>query len=188
MKLLTTFLACLLALPILAEDRFHWNWRKAAELSCKDPLQTSPLPKSEQAAIAGVLRKLLKDHPESAWATRIKLVDLNGDGSKEVVAQACSDNYCSPTGNCPLWVLERSVRGYRVILKSFGQTFTIQGRTNGYSDIVVSMHGSATVSGLRVFRYRDGSYQKTGCYDASWEIMTDEGYRTLKEPQVTPCK
>jgi hypothetical protein len=43
-----------------------------------------------------------------AGETRVKYVDLDGDGKPEVIAQAGGEKSgCSPTGNCPLWVLRR---------------------------------------------------------------------------------
>jgi hypothetical protein len=80
-----------------------------------------------------------------AAETRIKYVDLNGDGKTEVVAQAGGEGSgCSPTGNCPFWILHRRAQSYEILLDGEAQTFTIQRtRTKGYLDIVLSSHGSA---------------------------------------------
>ena len=48
------------------------------------------------------------------------------------------------------------------------QTFQIQrSRSNGFRDIVVEMHGSATQRTLRLLRFGNGKYHEGGCYDAN---------------------
>ena len=88
-------------------------------------------------------------NPKSDAAdTRVRVVDLNGDGVPEVISQASGD-ICSPTGNCPFWVFQKAGTQYRLILeKGAVQDFTIQPtQTSGYFDLVLGMHGSATEQG-----------------------------------------
>jgi hypothetical protein len=57
-----------------------------------------------------------------ALKTRVKFIDLNGDGSPEVIAQPVGiEAGCGATGNCPFWVFERTSTGYKAILKTAGQ-------------------------------------------------------------------
>jgi hypothetical protein len=137
----------------------------------------------------------LKDDPEAvklAAETRVKFVDLNGDGVPEVIAQPVGNNYvCSPTGNCAFWVFQKTAGGYKLIAeKGAVQTFTIQRtRTNGFLDLVLNMHGSATSRGLYVYRFRDGKYRRTDCYGANWTYLGKDGeVHDLEEPRITPCK
>lgn len=124
---------------------------------------------------------------ESALDTRIKFVDLNGDGIPDVIAQGLVD--CSPTGNCSFWIFPKTPTGYRLLLDGFGQTFTIQrSKTNGFHDIVVSMHGSATESRLTDFRFEDGHYVEVGCYYANWAVLDGNEIHELKEHQISPCR
>jgi hypothetical protein len=115
------------------------------------------------SAISDQIRPLMADLEiesetalqKAALDTRVKMIDLNGDGVPEVVAQGMVN--CSPTGNCPFWVFQKTVRGYKLLVESYGQTFTVQKTsTNGFRDIVVSMHSSAKESGLTNYRYKDG--------------------------------
>jgi len=97
---------------------------------------------------------------------------------------------CSPTGNCPFWVFRKMKAAYRLLLeKEAIQTFTIQRtQTNGYLDLVLGMHGSATEQGLFVNQFRDGRYRRTACYDASWTYLGNDGENhDLKVPRITPC-
>ena len=124
---------------------------------------------------------------EMALNTPVRFVDLNSDGTPEVIAQGFSgESGCSPTGNCPLWVLQKTTQGYgNLLLDAVSQSFTIErNRTNGYHDIVVAMHGSAFSSSLNVYQYKDGIYNGVACYNADWQSPAGEN---LKEPLITPC-
>jgi hypothetical protein len=127
---------------------------------------------------------------DMTFDTRVELVDLNGDGIPEVIAQGTNKLGCSPTGNCPFWVFQKSGGEYRFLV-SLGaiQTFKIQRtRSGGFRDIVVEMHGSATQRTLRLLRYSQGKYHKAGCYDAKWSVLEGDTVRELKEPRLAPCK
>ena len=124
---------------------------------------------------------------KAALDTRIKLMDLNGDGVAEVVAQGMA--VCSATGNCPFWVLRRVNHSYEPILEGEAQTFTIQNSTsNGFHDIVLSTHGSASSGGLTRYQYKDGSYHDVDCYSYEWTVLENEKVIDLKEPRITPCR
>jgi hypothetical protein len=181
-----------------ASQGFQWNWHDWEELSADQTLRKSNVPKQDKhliaAAIASQLRPNMSELEiesedqlrKSALDTRIKLIDLNHDGVPEVVAQGVVN--CSPTGNCPFWIFRRTRRGYKSLVEEYGQTFTIQKTsTNGFRDIVVSMHGSATESGLTDYRFDGDVYRETGCYNASWTVLEGENLRELKEPRIAPC-
>jgi hypothetical protein len=68
------------------------------------------------------------------------------------------------------------------------QSFTIERtRTNGFRDIVLAMHGSATESQLTLYKYANGAYHDVACYDANWTVLEGDTIRELKEPRITPC-
>jgi len=181
-----------------ANSSFHWSWRKAEELRADvHSLRNAKIPDAEKKRIWDAIMLELGPNAEEieietgskigklAWDSRVKMTDLNGDGVPEVVAQSMAD--CSPVGNCSVWIFERSTAGYRMILKAFGQTFTIQPtKTNGYLDVVIGSHSSATEQGLLEYRYKNGRYRENACYIADWEILEGESIRQLKEPQINP--
>jgi hypothetical protein len=192
------FLAGRLALSFPTPQRFQWNWHEWQELHAQESLRSAKIANHDKqaiaAAIAAQLRPIMSDIEiesegqlrKAALDTRIKMIDLNDDGTPEVVSQGMVN--CSPTGNCPFWVFQKTSRRYKLLVESYGQTFTIQKTsTNGFLDIVVSMHGSATQSGLTDYRYKDGSYHDFGCYSAEWTVLESDTVRELKEPLVTPC-
>jgi hypothetical protein len=180
---------------------FPWDSQKSEELNRASSLRAAIIPEADRTAIAkAVAIRLGPDMADMESATgkkpediildtRIKMVDLNGDGIPEVIAQIAGDYICSPTGNCPFLIFQKTEGGYKRILhKEFVQTFTIQpNRTNGYNDIITGQHGGAADSGLTLFRYSKGVYHKAGCEDASWRSADGDTDNELKEPRLTPC-
>jgi hypothetical protein len=177
---------------------FHWDWHEWQELSARESLRKTKIDDHDRHAIAAAITAQLRpiasdleinsenDLAKAVLDTRIKMIDLNHDGTAEIVAQGMVN--CSATGNCPFWIFQKKARGWKLLLESEGQTFTIQKTsTNGFRDIVVTMHTSATESGLTDFRFSDGRYYDRGCYDASWEVLEGEKVRELKEPTIVPC-
>ena len=130
-------------------------------------------------------KKLLNDVEN----TNVKLVDLNGDGIPEVIAQGSGQEYCSPTGNCDFWVFMRSGNGYNLILEREAvQTFAISSkRTNGFNNLVLGQHGSAFKRDLFVYRFAEGKYRLGPCYTANWERLAGDEWQQVKNPIITPC-
>ena len=73
-----------------------------------------------------------------------------------------------------------------MILNGGAQTFAIEDTiTNGFRDVTLGLHNSATESELRPYRFSDGRYRKRGCFDANWTKEIDGPL--LKKPIITPC-
>lgn len=181
-------------------QKFQWNWRDSQELSADQSLRNAKTSQREKRAIAKAIASQLRpimsqleinseaQLQNAALDTRVRMTDLNNDGIPEVVAQGMAG--CSPTGNCPFWIFQKSARGYRLLLNGEAQTFTIQPTVtdDGFRSIVLAMRGSATEVGLTEYWYLDGVYKDVGCYDASWIVLEGDERRELKEPRITPCK
>jgi hypothetical protein len=196
------FFALIFASLISGAESFQWDWRHSEALTSKQSLRHAKVTSAERTEIARAIADQLKpdmgglggmteqELEEIALDTPVKLVDLNGDGTAEVIAQGTpQDGGCSPTGNCRFWVFQKSDREYRLLFyREAIQSFTIQpGHSNGFNDIVVKTHSSATQSTLRLLQYRDGGYYEAGCYDANWSAAEGNAIRQLKEPRLTPC-
>jgi hypothetical protein len=194
--------AVIVAPLMMGAEEFQWDWHHSEALSPKQSLQRAKVTDDERAAIARAIAEQLKPdmgglggmtEPELedvALDTPVKLVDLNGDGTAEVVAQGTfQEGGCSPTGNCRFWVFQKSGGEYKLLISQEAiQSFTIQPtRSNGFNDIVVRMHGSATESTLRLLQYREGTYHEAACYEANWSVSEGGAVRELKEPRLTPC-
>ena len=195
------FCAVSLGSLMLGAEDFHWDWSHSDALTSKQALRRAKVSTAERAAIAKAIAiQLMPDmggmggrtEPEledTALNTPVKLVDLNGDGTPEVIAQGTpEDGGCSPTGNCRFWVFQKSSVAYKLLI-SLGeiQSFTIQGsRLNGFNDLVVKTFVSSAESTLKLLRYNDGRYQEVGCYKADWSSAGGDRHE-LKEPRLAPC-
>ena len=156
--------------------------------------QSKTLSETARAAlikiVAGGGTKSEQELQETASQTRIKAVDLSGKGGGQFLARGFGTQSCSPTGNCEAWVLRRNGDKFSVILhRGAAQTFTIQPTlTNGFHDIVLGMHGSATMQGLTLYRFDGTTYRRAACYDENFTILGQDGkVHNLDEPRITPC-
>jgi hypothetical protein len=176
--------------------QFQWDWKDSQELKADQSLRNAKLTEQQRDAIAEQLRPLVADlgvefESESelrkaAQDTRIKMIDLNGDGVPEVVAQGMIG--CGATGNCPFWVLRKAKQGYELILEGEAQTFTIQKpSSSGFRDIVLSRHGTSSSGDLSHYQFHEGAYLAVACYGYDWTVLEGEKVRELKEPRITPC-
>jgi hypothetical protein len=179
--------------------RFQWNWKDGQELNADQSLRhaklTAPRKKVIADALAQQFRPMSSDFGiesdtelrKAALDTRIKLIDLNGDGVVEVVAQGMIG--CGATGNCPFWILRKTKEGYELILDGEAQTFTIQrSASNGFRDIVLSRHGSYSSGDLAHYQFHKGVYEEMACFNYDWTALEGDKVRELKEPRITPTQ
>jgi hypothetical protein len=199
-KMIIGFCAVLLASPLTGAENLRWEWRNPKY--ARQALRKAKIVNAERTAIAKAISNQVGSYTpnmkffaidseqqlrEAILDTPIELVDLNGDGILEVIAQGTTKEGCSPTGNCPFWVFQKSGREYRLLISLRAiQTFQIQrSRSDRFRDIVVGMHGSAFQKTLRLLQYGRGQYHEASCYEANWSGNTPAD---LKEPQLTPCE
>lgn len=77
---------------------------------------------------------------------------------------------CSPTGNCSLHGFERSRRGWRPILDSIAQRCAfLPSSHGGRRDLVARMHGSATESTIKTYRWRKNRYVRVSVRDVTFD-------------------
>jgi hypothetical protein len=180
--------------PIQGAQKFPWGEGQPQELD-KTLADYKDIRAGDRAALLHALALEYRGYPtppspeDRAKQTRVKFTDLNGDGALEVIAQP-TGNICGAT-NCPLYIFHKAGKNYRVILeKGAAQTVRVgKTRTNGYLDLVVGMHGSATEEGLFVYQFIGGRYRRTHCYNESFTELDENGeVRKLEEPRITPCR
>jgi hypothetical protein len=182
-----------------ASTRFRWNWRKNETDDWQSVSKSKTLSPKDRAALIDALvaqfrpsvSKMSDQEVREFVATqiRVKAVDLGGHGPTEYLALSSDHEGCSPTGNCEAWVFKQTKDGYSKILhRTATQTFTIQPTiTNGFHDLVLGQHGSATDAGLTLYRFDGAKYRRLACYDANCEYLGKDGeYHSLKEPRITP--
>jgi hypothetical protein len=201
--LLATCVACsgLLCQAQNPAKRFQWDGCKWEKDNWESIGQSKTLSAKERVGLVTVVASQIRPYMSNleieseeqlravATQTTIKAVDLSGNGPREYLGQGSFKFFCSPTGNCESWVFRKNGDKYSVILHRIAtQTFTIQSTiTNGFHDLVLGQHGSATDQGLTLYRFDGSKYQRVACYDADWEILGKDGeYHRLKDPRITP--
>ncbi|MGA8540036.1 MAG: hypothetical protein WB566_11085 [Terriglobales bacterium] len=189
-----------------AAERFHWDWREVERDGWESIGQSKSLSAKERAGLITAVASQLR-LGMSVWGIQseqqlqsvaaqiqIKAADLSDNGSREFLAQGVGvgptpPRLCGPTGNCEAWVFRQNGDKYSVILhRTATQNFTIQPTiTNGFHDLVLGQHGSATDQGLTLYRFDRSKYRRIECYDATWDFLGNDGeYHTRKEPHLTP--
>lgn len=188
-------------------EHFRWSEQLAHELSYKHTVRNArdlTLPEkdaiiefiSHQMVPDGDTEGLSGDMTERqirvyAESVRVELVDLKGDGTRAVLAQAPEIPLCSATGNCSFWVFEFAGGRMRVILddgkfgNGYEKVIVRPWSTNGYRDIVLGAHVSADERALDVYQYRHGVYRVSACYGTT--MIGDQG-QWLDRPSVFPRK
>lgn len=122
--------------------------------------------------------------------------DLNKDGNKEIILRGNSSGLCGATGNCGFWIFEKKGKKYRKILSSSdyvdisGLGEQIQkNETNGYRNILLKGHFTASETTYQHYRFIGGKYKLLkdlidACIVCSgenpkWKMMTWKEYENL---------
>jgi hypothetical protein len=95
--------------------------------------------------------------------------------------------FCSPTGNCALWIYQLKDGKYRMILKLGSvQLFGfLKSQTHGYPDLITCSHGSATEHWFGLFRFNGDRYVASGGWDEQYEYLDDHGQVVeLDKPRI----
>jgi hypothetical protein len=185
---------------------FCWDQRTASELDYHKRLNntiglTTDERQSLIAAVAAQLKKSRVADPEMfgdlsdadirrlAPVTNVQLADLNGGASRTFILKSYGAKLCGAVGNCLIWIYEMTPQGPRPLLESGGQVITVRDdSTNGYRDIVIGTHNSASERTLLHYQYASGRYRRVGCYEASWTLMTKTEWKVLNIPRITACR
>jgi hypothetical protein len=155
------------------------------------------LPKSEKDAIVAVVFKDVapeecifpgRSLEQEIDTIRIARAALHTKAPEQFLVQASDACHCGGTGNCGFWVLERRGEEFHVLLKTeMVQRFGLEpSRSNGYRDILTSSHGSASLSGLVLYKFDGKQYRATDCATVEYEVKEDGS--AAGPPQLTRMK
>ena len=183
--------------------RFRRNWNKAKALALEQSIGDSKdLSEVERSRLLDAVESQLrpsmsyagikseKELRDAAGQDRVAMIDLSGSGrEKAFVVQGSGQYECSPTGNCGVQVFRPRRQRYAVILDGTAQAVWIwPTQTNGFQDVVLGMHGSATSTALKLYKFDGSRYHRMACYIADLEYLDQEGtIHELEEPRITPC-
>lgn len=160
---------------------------------------STPLSSAERKAVAQIvgrdIRACLRDPGLDDPTTfegyinslRIKRIRLDDAGLSGLVVQGNGDCMCGATGNCNFWLIAERPSGFDVVLRTIGiQSFEIKKTmANGYFDVVLGSHDSATRTDLGLYHYTGTYYRRAAC-----ALMSYDGpnWTVLKTPHITPQK
>jgi hypothetical protein len=94
-------------------------------------------------------------------------IDLNKDGIKEIKIRGKFGNFCGATGNCSEWIFGKKKESttYKLLLKSGGEHFHVRkSSTNGYRNIYITTHDSASSSYHIIYKFSGKKYQENKCW------------------------
>ena len=192
-----------------AAPRFRWSERLAHELSYQNTIANAKevTPEERKELLEFVFNRFkhpINSHDAEMFEdisddqlrrlaadTRIQPFDLNGDSKAEIIAQGNGLGPCGATGNCIVLVLKITPEGIETLLDSragksgggFEKIRVLDTSTNGFRDIVLASHVSASDRTLEVFRFVGGKYQKSACYYATTQPA---GYpEGLQQPVIS---
>lgn len=117
----------------------------------------------------------------------LQTVDLNNDGKKEFVLWGSDFNLCGATGNCPIWIYEIKNSKYKLLLQSGAYNDEtkwfeiIKSKSNGYQNILLKSHYSASEVWKEFFKFNAGKYVRYKC-------LLYDYFPYEKNPSVTTCK
>lgn len=108
----------------------------------------------------------------------VALLDLDGDGRKELAVQTG----CATVGNCVFLLFRRHAKGYQQVLDAdmVHQFGLRKSKTHGYFDLETRSHGSSTTGGIDIYKFDGKGYRVTNCYN--FDYNNPKGGKLLKKP------
>ena len=144
-------------------------------------LADAPLTSSEREQI---LRSInLRDEPEAVADFLVGSIPLGRNRGDEIVVRGTKE-FCSPTGNCSMWVFVRKGGQLRLALAAEGQLLIVQNSVSrGFHNIAIGMHGSAFIEQYRDYRWNGGRFEQIDCYLTQYSLDADRS----EQPEIVPC-
>lgn len=161
-----------------------------AAATAPDATAATP-PAAPQAAPAGLEAALRALHADDGALTYASAsVDLNGDGTDEVLAYVMGPMVCG-SGGCNLYVLAQDGEGWRVVTRtSVTQTpvGVLTTSTNGWRDLAVSIGGGGAEAGWVRLTYDGRTYPTNPTAPPATPLEGQPDVTTLiaSEPDARP--
>jgi hypothetical protein len=116
-------------------------------------------------------------------------VDLDGDGTPELLIKSSRNEVLCTTANCPVWVYRAEGAGYDRLLEDVAGTIdgmmAMESSNQGMKDIRVQQHASASQRDVIVYRYDGKVYRRFECATDTYGV-TDRGVEKVKTVD-RPC-
>jgi hypothetical protein len=165
---------CVLACASSLHAETSWATASTDQIGTSEKVASANLNAAQLAALhrrfVTLVTKQCKSYPaytrdESAFQSwRIRPVSLDGNSS-EFLVQPTGSCLCGVAGNCPFYVLDANMKD---LLLYNAQTFAVLPQsTNGYRDLVLSLHGSAAESYVMLYQFTGQFYRRIQCAGVS---------------------
>lgn len=108
-----------------------------------------------------------------------------GEGHQGLVVRGSGDCLCSPSGNCEVWVFESAGERPKLLLRASAvqEVTPRESASNGYRDLVTSVHASGGDSDLSVYQFDGKEYRLKECLRRTF--IDAQGHK-LKQPRLVP--
>jgi hypothetical protein len=171
------------------QNDFLGDLRKRAIKDKTEPSQEKIEFACNDAVLATVWAFLLKDKDFKEAAKEVndcstiiqieKIIELNNDGLRDVIVGGRSA-LVNGASNQGIWLVQNIGKKYKVLLSESAETFAIKkNTTNGFRDIFVKHHMSASSSYDSTYKFSRGKYRESKC------LFVD--YGITREKKVTTC-
>lgn len=109
------------------------------------------------------------DNPDCKAMFELKYVDLDRDGRAEILVRG-GVALCGAVGNCDFWVIKRERKSLRLLLHAgdyidatdMGKQ-VLKARTNGYADLLLKGHFSASETRYSTYKFNGRRYVESKC-------------------------
>jgi hypothetical protein len=161
--------------------------KKITNFGCNDRLFTAILSDLKREKDFALDAGFYLNNPENSSDCRDilfieQLVDLNGDGKKELVVRGKNGFLCGVTGNCSTWIYEKVGNKYKKLLDTGGEILKVKkGSANGYKNIFVSVHDSCCSSYLYTYKFNGKKYKEVNCLFEDYGITGERSVMTCAE-------
>ena len=137
------------------------------------------------------IRELIRLRPDGSAENLVaESIDLNRDGEPELEVHGIGVGICG-AANCPTWIHSKVGTGYQLLLDA-GSIQRVEPQrtfTNGYRDIMTSIHGSAWDSDLTLYKFDGKQYQRVRCFYRSYRYKDRRSrMREWRGARITPVK
>jgi hypothetical protein len=94
----------------------------------------------------------------------VEKIDLNHDGQLEFMVEGVLGTMLCGASNCPSWVYRKAGNTYKLLLSDSGSGISLErSSTNGYRDLRVSGHYSASETYVTIHKFDGNKYRAKDC-------------------------
>ena len=117
-----------------------------------------------------------------------KEIDFNNDGKPELVVRQSDKNSICRGQNCPIWILSKEGKSYKLLLKELIGNFelvTLKNKNLTYYDLLLTTHSSTIQHELKIHKFNGTKYNVKKCVTETFTPNTQDN--TSYQYKEHPC-